>query len=272
MKYALVTGAGNGLGYQTTKLLEKNGFTVFACDINIDNLKENKNKNILPVKMDVTDYQSIVDVRKYVYTITRKMDVVLNFAGINLMDSLIEGDIKDMERLININIMGMVRVNQIFFKLIKEANGRIINVGSECGVFPASPFQGMYAMSKYAINAYSDSLRRELNFIGIKVIEILPGSFKSKMHITIKESFKELVAKTKLYKEPIKNMGKTMNRELKNAQKFKHLEKAILDAIFNPKPKIKYYVKNSRNLKFLSMLSDENVDKLYLKALKNKKK
>ena len=87
MKYALITGGASGMGRATAVELANNGFTVFSCDIN---LNAEEKENIIQIKTDVTDITSVQNAYNQVIKITNKLDVVINFAGIILMNSLIE--------------------------------------------------------------------------------------------------------------------------------------------------------------------------------------
>lgn len=265
MKYALITGANGGLGRLAVEALVNNKYIVFATDYNIDGLE--KTKNIIPIKMDVTDSFSIEKCFDEVSKITVNIDVILNFAGILTMNALIEADMNEVERIFNINVFGTMRVNKAFFPLILKNKGRIINIGSEVQRFTPVPFNGLYTMTKYSIDAYNDSLRRELNYLDIKVIKILPGSFKSNMHNAARDNQKNLIKNTKYFKEEIKSLSKMMDSELNNTNDPKYLVDAILDAVNNPKPKIKYIVKNARNQKLINILPETLIDKIFKKSI-----
>lgn len=268
MKYVIITGAGNGLGYQTTKALVDRGYFVYACDINIDTFKNKPVQNVRPLVVDVTNNKSIVEAYKVIKKISPKIDAIINFAGISLFGSLIETKLESIQKVIDVNLFGTIRMNKVFYYLLKENEGRIINISSENGWQTPSPFNGIYSMSKYALEAYNDSLRRELMFLGIKVIKIQPGSFKSNMHNQVRFQFNEFVKNTKLYPKVAKNIGKSMNRELDNNNDIKYLLEAIYHALESNNPKINYRVKNSKQLSFLTKLSAKKADKLFYKSLK----
>ena len=267
MKKAFITGGAGGLGLTIAEALEKEGWLVFAADLNKENLDKIEKENIIPIIMDVTNEESVNKAYKTVADKTDTLDAVLNFAGITFMDSLIEGDINRFKKLMDINLFGTVRTNQVFFPLIERGNGRIINISSEMGWMSVAPFTGAYSASKYALEAYNDALRRELNFLNIKVINFQLGSFKTNMHKSSEDSFNELKEKTKLYKRPVSKMGKTMKREFKNANDPKYLIDAILDALNSDKPKTNYRIKNSPQLTFISKLPESTIDKIYKKNL-----
>jgi len=200
---------------------------------------------------------------------TDKLDAVINFSGIHTMASMVEGDIvQTMEKMIDINLMGMVRVNRAFFELIKAGGGRIINCSSECGYMKAQPFNGPYTVTKYAVEAYNDSLRRELLCQGIKVIKIQPGSFKTSMHNAAQAGFDDLYDNTRYYKKALTKMQPLMKRELKKAKDPIYMVSALLKAAERAKPRINYRVKNSRLMGMMEFIPNVLMDAIYKVIMK----
>ena len=270
MKYALFTGAGGGLGGAGALAMAASGWTVFAADINEEALEALRGvPGIIPVKIDITNQASIEaavqEVRKY----TSTLQAVINFSGMHTMASMVEGAIiGTMEKIIDVNVMGMVRVNRAFFEMVKAGGGRIINCSSECGYMKAQPFNGPYTVTKYAVEAYNDSLRRELLCLGVKVIKIQPGSFKTNMHSAAEAGFEKLFNSTQYYQAVLKKMKPMMEMELKMANDPRHLVKALLRAVNDDRPKINYRVKNSKLLGLLEPIPEALVDKIYKIILK----
>ena len=270
MKYALVTGATSGLGREIAIRLSESGWFVFACGRNEKALEEIEATTYCrPLKMDVSDQESINAAYDEVCKETNHLNAIINFSGIQQMGSLIEGDIKIIEQSLDVNLLGMVRVNKTFFPLVKQCNGRIINCSSECGWMTPQPFNGSYTLSKYAVEAYNDSLRRELMFLDIPVIKIQPGSFKTAMHGKTLDSFDKLMNSTKLYRDVLERMKGMMLIELKMANEPKALIDAVMAAANDPKPKQKYRVKNSPILGIIETMHPVAVDSLYKRFLKS---
>lgn len=131
MRYALVTGATGGLGGEVAKALSERGWYVFACGRSEKALEEIANTTLAhPLKMDITSQESINEAYETVCEITDRIDALINFSGVQKMASLIEGDIRTVEQVVNVNLFGMMRVNKTFFPLVKAVNGRIINCSS----------------------------------------------------------------------------------------------------------------------------------------------
>lgn len=272
MKYALVTGATSGLGKEIAKRVSESGWYVFACGRNEKALEElRKTTYVHPLCVDVTKQESIEAAYEEVSKVTDKLDAIINFSGVQQMASLVEGNIEIVSDMLEVNLMGMVRMNKTFFPLIKNAKGRIINCSSECGWMTPQPFNGPYTLSKYAVEAYNDSLRRELMFVDIPVIKIQPGSFKTAMHGTTTKSFDRLIKNTTMYEDVLEKMKFMMDVELKMANDPKYLVDAVMSALLSPIPKQKYRVKNSPILGFVEIWHPFLVDSMYKRFLSSKK-
>ena len=272
MRYALVTGATSGLGKEIAIRLSESGWSVFACGRNEKALGEIKKTTYChPLKMDVVDQESINEALEEVSKVTDHLDAIINFSGIQKMSSLIEGDINIIKQSLDVNLLGMARVNKTFFPLIKKCNGRIINCSSECGWMTPQPFNGSYTLSKYAVEAYNDSLRRELMFLDIPVIKIQPGSFKTAMHGKTLDSFDKLINSTNMYREVLEKMKGMMLIELKMANEPEALIEAVMKAVNDPHPRQKYRVKNSPLLEVIEVMHPMTVDRLYKKFLESDK-
>lgn len=272
MRYGLVTGATSGLGKEIAKRMSESGWYVFACGRNEESLEEIKNTTYAhPLKIDVTSQESIDAAFEEVSSVTDRLDALVNFSGVQQMSSLIEGEVKVIEQMIEVNLMGMIKMNKTFFPLIKKANGRIINCSSECGWMTPQPFNGPYTLSKYAVEAYNDSLRRELMFVDIPVIKIQPGSFKTAMHGKTTASFDRMISGTNMYSDVLQKMKGMMDIELKMANDPKYLVDAVMKALNDHTPKQKYRVKNSPILGIIEVMPPLIVDTLYKKFMASEK-
>jgi len=261
MKYALITGAGGGLGGAGAQALAEAGWMVFAADVRPGS---SQNSRIVPLVVDVTSDTSVRAAVELIGQTTDRLDAVINFAGVHAMGSFVEGDIAAMmDKLIDVNLMGMVRVNRAFFAMLRAGGGRVINCSSECGYMKAQPFNGPYTVSKYAVEAYSDSLRRELLSQGIKVIKVQPGSFKTGLLVDSQASFEQLYDNTLIYKRVLTKMKPLMDREFREANDPDQVGKVLLRAVSAKHPKIRYRVKNSKLLGLMELIPDGLLDAIY---------
>jgi NAD(P)-dependent dehydrogenase (short-subunit alcohol dehydrogenase family) len=266
MKYVLFTGATGGLGEVCTKILSQTSrWTVFAAGTNTDKLAGYKSlANVVPLHIDITDDLSVQAAQKNVAEHTDRLDAVVNFAGRSAFASMVEGDCVSLaQRLLEVNVMGMIRVNRVFFEMLLKGKGRIINCSSEAGWMTAQPFAAPYFLSKRAVEAYSDSLRRELMFLGIPVIKIQPGSFQTNMTQNTLAGFHQTLSDTKYYKNVLSRLKPLMMQELKHNNDSNKLAKVVLRALESKHPRIKYRVGTGKMLAMLELLPEKGVDLVY---------
>lgn len=252
MKYALIAGAESGLAKASIAELDKLGYTIFCLDKVYEKIEVKENKHYIPT--DLTSDKDIVDACEYVKQHTDKLNIVSNFAGIVILGSLVELNMDTLDKIMQINLLATYKINNVFFPLIKNANGRIINISSEYGKICGIPFHGYYGISKHAVEAYNDSLRRELSGSGVKVVCIRPGAFKTNMQAGITKQFAQVVENTNMYKEPLEKMKNMMTSELGKAKPTSIFAKVYLKAATSKKPKRYYHVNNSFKMKVLTAL------------------
>ena len=182
----VLTGASTGIGFAACQALIRRGFRVFGSvrkQADADRLKEQLGANYNPLIFDVTDPESVNEAAMAVRQATGKQRLfgLVNNAGIAVAGPLAYLPLERFRLQIEVNLLGVHTVMQAFLPLLgTEPNrigkpGRIVNISSVSGRL-AVPFLGAYAASKFALEGYSDSLRRELMLFGIKVIVIEPGA------------------------------------------------------------------------------------------------
>ena len=251
MKYAVIGGANSGLASASIKELVNNGFVVFAGDKSIKEIYIEGNIHYLP--LDITNNDSLQNMFNYVSSITDHVDIVSSFAGIVTLGSFVEKDLDAMSKIIDVNLIGTYKLNNIFFTLIEKCKGRFINISSEYGLIDAMPFHGFYPLSKHALEVYNDSLRRELSSLGIKVVIIRPGAFKTSMQGGIIDQFENLVTETTHFKKTLLKMKSLMVGELKKAKDPKKFARVYLKACLKKRPRKRYNVCNSFLMKLYNI-------------------
>ncbi len=271
MKYVLFTGATGGLGEVCVKALsESSRWTVFAAGTNVQKLQElGRLPNVIPLQMDITDDSSVLAAKKAVEEQTERLDSIVNFAGRSAFASMVEGECVQLAQgLLDVNVLGMIRVNRVFFELILKGKGRIINCSSEAGWMTAQPFAAPYFLSKRAVEAYSDSLRRELMFLNIPVIKLQPGSYQTGMTQNTLAGFHQTLSKTMYYKSVLARLKPLMMQELKHDNDAGKLASVLLRAMEAKRPKIRYRVGTGKLLAMLELLPERGVDWLYKSLLR----
>jgi Short-chain alcohol dehydrogenase of unknown specificity len=268
-KYLLFTGATGGLGEACVEALSRRGgWIIFACGTNEAALERlGALERVLPLRMDVTDRASVEAARTAVLARTDALGAIVNFAGLTAFSSLIEGEsVERIEKLLAVNVVGMARVNRGFFDMVYKGRGRIVNCSSESGWMSPTPFAGPYVSSKYAVEAYSDSLRRELMFLGVPVIKIQPGSFKTRISDEVNRGFEATLASTKYYKELLIGLKPLMTMELGQRNDIRDLAATLLRAVEDRRPRLYYRVGTGRLLALLDLLPERLIDIVYLIA------
>jgi NAD(P)-dependent dehydrogenase (short-subunit alcohol dehydrogenase family) len=266
---ALVTGAGGGLGHAMVERLVANGWKVFAADINKESLRSSMHDpDVLPLVVDVTDRESIRSAYDAVASNTDRLDGIVNFAGIMGVGSLTDIPEERLARILDVNVMGTYRINKKFLPLVEAAQGRIVNISSETGWQSAAPFIGPYAMSKYAIEAYSTSLRRELALLGIKVITIQPGPFRTDMVAGIERAFSQAQSETAKFASVLDALKGLASKQERSAHDPDILAQVIEAALTTKRPKPVYSVKADRLRSSLEKLPLPAIDRVYLTVLR----
>lgn len=118
----LITGAYGGMGKATAKALKDKGFRVFALDKRVEEAED----DIIPVKADITDEKSVKEAFEYVLSQTNGLFAVIHFAGIYMLDSLVEIDASDFEKIFRINLGGAFLVNKVFLPLLNSGSHIVI--------------------------------------------------------------------------------------------------------------------------------------------------
>lgn len=272
-KTALITGAGGGLGRVTAERLLASGWKVFASDVHRELLEgSNHDPDFVPVEMDVTDPRSVQDANELIRSKTDGLQGVVNCAAIMGIGSLIDIPEERLARILDVNLMGTFRVNKHFFPLVEAGQGRIINLSSETGWQHAAPFNGPYAMSKHAIEAYSTALRRELALLSVKVITIQPGAFRTEMVAGIERAFTAAEVETPRFARVLAKLKKLAGKEIESARDPDLLAQVIETALTIERPKPVYSVKPDRLRSSIEALPLRAADRLYLAVLRRAQK
>lgn len=263
-----LTGAAGGLGHCAAKYLSERGWQVFASDISERGLSDLAGiDGVTPLVVDVTDQASITAAFHQVESKIDGLDGIVNFAGTITLGSVIEMDEATLFRVLNTNALGTYRVNRTFFPLILKRTGRIVNMSSETGWQSGGPFNGPYAMSKHMIEAYSDSLRRELMFLGIDVIKIQPGPFKTAMVEKLPAVLDSIIEASTYFKGPLTKMQAAIGGEYEKANDPVLIARAVHEALTAEQPKTCYSVKPDPKRVFLEKMPARWADALMKKGL-----
>lgn len=186
MKQAVITGVSTGIGHASTRVLIDRGFRVFGSvrrAEDADRLQKEFGEKFVPLFFDVTDGAAVQLAAEKVGRDlgTSTLDGLVNNAGIEVTGPLAHLPVDLFREQLEVNLVGPLIVTKAFLPLLgsdlarKGKPGRIVNISSTSGKI-AGPFTGAYSASKFGLEGFSDSLRRELILFGIDVIVIRPGA------------------------------------------------------------------------------------------------
>lgn len=194
MESVLVTGACGGMGSAAVEVLRKSGYCVIAMDRILPDARD----NVVPIQADITDMHSLQEAFEHVSKVTDSLYAIVHFAGIYVLDSLVEIDENLLTKTFDINVFGPYRVNKVFLPLLKQGS-RIILTTSELAPLDPLPFTGLYAVTKSALDKYAYSLRMELQLLGIHVCVLRPGAVRTGMLQVSMDGLDHFCLKTLLY-------------------------------------------------------------------------
>jgi NAD(P)-dependent dehydrogenase (short-subunit alcohol dehydrogenase family) len=175
----LVTGASSGIGLKITERLAADGYHVYAGARKAADLERlGAMDNVTAVKLDVTVQDDVDNAVQFVKDAGRGLWGLVNNAGVAALGSIAETSQQDLDFQFGVNVYGVHRVTRAFAPLIIEAQGRITTIGSISG-YIAEENGATYSMTKFAMEAFTDSLAAELAPLGVTVSIVEPGSFKT---------------------------------------------------------------------------------------------
>ncbi|NXX76478.1 RDH16 dehydrogenase, partial [Urocolius indicus] len=182
-KHVLITGCDSGFGNLLARQLDERGLRVLAACLTqpgAERLRAAASPRLHTVLLDVTSSQSIAAAAAWVRERVgdRGLWGLVNNAGISIPTGPNEWLSKDdFAKVLNVNLLGLIEVTLSLLPLVRRARGRVVNVSSVMG--RVSFFGGGYCISKFGVEAFSDSLRREMRPFGVQVSIIEPGAFQT---------------------------------------------------------------------------------------------
>jgi NAD(P)-dependent dehydrogenase (short-subunit alcohol dehydrogenase family) len=182
---AIVTGGASGIGRALAQELARRGCEVVLADLQIEMAEDvaseirDSGGKAKAVNLDVTDFPAMERVVRETFERTGRLDYIFNNAGIAIGCTANHYSIEDWNKIIDINLRGVVNgVQAAYLIMIKQGFGHIVNTASMAGLMP-NPVNVAYAATKHAVVGLSQSLRTEAAEMGIRVSVICPGVIRT---------------------------------------------------------------------------------------------
>ncbi|XP_028928509.1 retinol dehydrogenase 5 [Ornithorhynchus anatinus] len=181
--FIFITGCDSGFGRLLALRLQRRGWSVLAACLTptgADALQREASPGLRTTLLDVTDPNSVQRAAQWVDSLVgqRGLYGLVNNAGVSGPMGPNEWQrVEDFRRVLEVNTLGAVGVTLALLPLLRRARGRLVNVTSVLGRLAANG--GGYCLSKFALEAFSDSLRRDLYHFGVRVSIVEPGFFRT---------------------------------------------------------------------------------------------
>jgi NADP-dependent 3-hydroxy acid dehydrogenase YdfG len=191
-KVALVTGASSGIGEATAVALAEAGAAVAIGARRHDRLDALAGKlreggaSVLQLDLDVTDEEQCRTAVARTREELGGLDVLVNNAGVMLLGTIVGADTEDWRRMLHTNVLGLMYMTSAAIDgMVEQGSGDVVNVSSVAGRV-ARKGAGVYNASKWAVNAFSESLRQEVTTKGVRISLVEPGAVATELtdHIT----------------------------------------------------------------------------------------
>ena len=182
MQTWFITGASRGLGLEVARLALARGDAVVAAARNprhVEQAFEGTPERLLAVELDVTSEAHAVAAVARAIERFERIDVLVNNAGRGLIGAVEEASDEEIRAVFDINVFGLLSVTRAALPNMRSnGSGRIVNISS-VGGFTARAGGGIYAGTKFAVEAVSEAMRAELAPLGIQVVIVEPGAFRT---------------------------------------------------------------------------------------------
>ena len=182
-KYALITGATDGIGYHLAKKFAENNYSLVIVARNEEalnktalELKQQFNIEVKTLARDLFDVDNAFDVYNEIQVQDIKIDVLVNDAGQGLYGEFVDTDIYRELDIIQLNISSLVVLTKLFLKdMVDRGEGKILNLASVASKLPG-PWQSVYHGTKAFVLSFTEAVRQEVKDKGVVVTALMPGA------------------------------------------------------------------------------------------------
>lgn len=271
----VVTGASTGMGAATAKELARRGFQVLAGvrrDVDADALRAD---GIEPHILDITVDADVAAIADRVERDPRPLRALINNAGIAINSPVETLPLAQWRQQFEVNLFGHIAITQALLPALLRSSGTVVNISSVGGKV-VLPTYGAYAGSKFALEAASDALRREVAALGVKVVVVEPGAVKTAMPERGIATAEELTAtmsaaQLERYGEPNAAVTAQARSFIEIGVPAEHAAKVIAKAATASRPRTRYTIgRDAAILVRLSrVLPDRVLDRIVRRNLRS---
>lgn len=188
----LVTGVSSGIGHAAALKFAEAGCRVYGTVRNL--AKAQALPGVTLIEMDVRDEASIARGVGAIIAQAKRLDVLVNSAGVTLLGATEETSIAEAQTLFDTNLFGLLRtIKAVLPQMREQRSGRIVNVSSVLGFLPA-PYMALYAASKHAVEGMSETLDHEVRPFGIRVVLVEPSFTKTNLDLNAPQTASTIAA------------------------------------------------------------------------------
>ncbi|KAI5961078.1 hypothetical protein CANMA_003852 [Candida margitis] len=177
-KYALITGASSGIGYNLAIELSKRGYQVIGCSppqVIFGQKSLEQEYGVISIPLDITDINNIKSVHEKVKQLTNnQLSILYNNAGISIAGPAIEIDEDRLDKIFQVNVIGHINMTKWFAPMVINTRGTIVFTSSVAARVPLS-WVSAYNSTKAAIDAYALTLHGEMAPFGVRVHSVITG-------------------------------------------------------------------------------------------------
>ncbi len=275
-EFAVVTGASTGIGAATARELARRGFHVLAGVRRETDADAIRGPGIEPLIIDITkpDHIHALASRVHADPQGRAVRALVNNAAIQANVPIEVFAIDEWRNMFEVNLFGQIAVTQALLPALLRSKGRVINISSLGGKVAMATY-GPYAGTKFALEAVSDSLRRELAPFGVQVVVVEPGAVRTEMLGRAIATADELVsAMTPEQRQRYGGLVQAVNTQAVSSTKSglpaDAAAKVIAEAVTARKPRTRYTVGRDAALitRLTRILPDRTLDRVLAAALR----
>lgn len=182
-KYALITGATSGIGYELAKLFAADGYNLIIVARTVTDLERTAAEfssryhvTVMTIAKDLFEREAPFDLYDEIRQQGISIDVLVNDAAQGLFGKFVETDLQKELDMLQLNIGAYLILTKLYLReMITRGDGKILNVASIASKVPG-PYQSVYHGTKAFIHSFTEAIRAEIDGSGVTVTSLLPGA------------------------------------------------------------------------------------------------